>query len=99
MTWSWSSITHRLLRIVRAHLDGVRAASAGLLGEQLVVLRPLVHHPAVAIEDVDHVLEATFPAAFRRRLAGGAQAVGIRLGVPAGGIERRVRRPRFGPVG
>ena len=57
---------HVLLRIVRVHLDLVRAARA-LHGEDLVVLRPRLHHAAVAIDDDDAVLP--FPLLRAGRLA------------------------------
>src|SRR4029453_13066438 len=44
-----------LLRIVRVDLDLVRTARA-FLREDLVVLRPRLHHAAVAIDDDDAVL-------------------------------------------
>ena len=50
------------VRIVRAHLDGVRPSPARLLAEQLVVLRPLVNEPAVAIDNEDDVLEPALPS-------------------------------------
>ena len=51
-----------LLGIVRVHLDLVRPAPAGHL-EELVVLRPRLHHLAAAIDDEDHVVIPPLPAA------------------------------------
>ena len=66
-----------LLRIVRVHLDLVRAARAFLL-EDLVVLGPRLHVPAVAIDDEDAV--HPFPVLSRRW--------------PGPGAARRISRPR-----
>ena len=51
-----------LLRVVRVHLDFVRPAPALHL-EQFVVLRPRLHHLAVAIDHEDHVVVSPLPPA------------------------------------
>ena len=79
-----------LLGIVRAHLDLVRTAAARRL-EQLVVLRPPLHHLAVAIDDEDHVVVAALPAALRGRLAGRAQPVVVAGGAAARRVEHARR--------
>src|SRR2546428_5290497 len=83
---------HVLLTIVGVHLDLVRPAPAPHL-EQLVVLRPRVHHLAVAIDDEDDVVIAPLPSALLRRLAGRAEAVIISCGGARRG-QHAVRRPR-----
>ncbi len=84
-----------LLGIVRAHLDLVRAAPARRV-EQLVVLRPPLHHLAGAIDDEDHVVIAALPAALLGRLARRALAIVVAGGAAARGREQRVRRPGLG---
>ena len=85
---------HVLLGIVRAHLDLVRPAAAGHL-EELVVLRPRLHHLAGAVDDENHVVVAALPTAFLRRFTRRAEAIVIARRVAARRIEQRVWRPRL----
>ena len=55
--------------VVGADLDLVRPTTAGILGEQLVEVRPLVDEVALAIEHDDRMLEAALPSALLLRLA------------------------------
>jgi hypothetical protein len=73
---------HVLGRIVGAHLDLVRSASA-LHVEELVVLWPVLHLLAVPIDNEDHVMVATLPATLFRGLARGAEPVVVAGGVAA----------------
>ena len=84
---------HVLVAIVRVHLDLVRPAAARHL-EQLVVLRPPLHHLAVAIDDEDHMVITPLPSTLLSRLACGTEPV-IVARSRTRRLEHAVGRPRL----
>src|SRR5688572_9444231 len=84
-----------LLRVVRIHLDFVRAASTGVLRGQLFEVRPFVDELAVAIDDEHGMVPPPLPAALRDRLTLRIETVCVAGGVAARRIEQAVRRPRL----
>ena len=71
----------------------MRPAAARQLAEHRVEVLPLVDEVALAVDDDDRVLPATFPAALRLPAAGGGDAVAVAGRVAARRVQRPVRRP------